>query len=63
MNKQQLDPSLEVFFDDIDKFDQIFKIYLKLQTSRQYEYSTAPGKLITKETYKRVMKDKRVCIN
>ena len=57
INQDSIDTKLHEYFKDEEKFDKMFQIYLKLHSSRTHKKSPNNGRLISKETFKKVFKD------
>ena len=62
LNHEQIDPMHREFFNDIHKFESMFTIYLKLHTSQAHFKSKNIGKLISKNTYKKVLQEGQILI-
>lgn len=62
INHEAIEPKLVEYFDDEAKFDKVFTIYLKVHTAKQHFKSSNKGKLISKETYNKVIKSNQIVV-
>ena len=57
IKKSSVDGKIRDIFEDSKKFRDLFTIYLKLHTKQKHIKSMSNGRLITEETYLRVVKN------